>query len=268
MTLSRKQKMLGLSESELSAYVALFRNNPVNGSQLSKTSGIPRSRIYDVLRGMKQKGMVMELADGKFVPLPPKEFVNRLRNRYESELEELEEMLQDTTDGATYDYFWTLYGYADVITKSKEMIATAKKDLYVLLFPEEARELDPYLKSAEERGVQVKYVSMGIPQTEFEYQVIHPNSADISNEQQGRVFDVVKDNEEILVGLFKKGQEDKSPINWARNHWFVMAIRESVRHDFFHCYLEKVVDQGLELTAEEKRVYEVIKQDAWGKWQF
>ena len=263
--MARRSRIFGLSESELSAYVALFQNNPVNGSRLSKNSGIPRTRIYDILRGMKQKGMVMEMGNGHFVPLPPKEFIKRLRNRYESELEELEEMLQDTMETETYDYFWTIYGYADVMAKSKEMIANVKRDLYVCLFPEEARVLDESLKSAEKRGVQVKYVSMGTPQTEFEFQVVHPCSNEIMVEQQGRVFDLVKDKEEILVGQFQKGQEDKSPINWAKNHWFVLAIREGVRHDFFHCLLEKIVDQGLELTDRERHIYEVIKKDAWGK---
>ena len=262
-----RTRLFGLSELELSAYLALFKNNPVNGSKLSKVSGIPRTRIYDILRGMKQKGMVMELANGHFVPLPPEEFVARLRNRYEAELEELEEMLQGAMEEEAYDYFWTIRGYTDVMAKSKEMIMTATTDIYACLFPEEARVLDECLKNAEKRGVQIKYVSMGTPQTEFEFQIIHPNSNEIMSVQQGRVFDLVKDKDEILVGKFQKGKEDQSEINWAKNHWFVRSIREGVRHDFFQAFLEKIVDQGLELSEKERHIYEVIKQDAWDRTQ-
>lgn len=261
MALSKKQQVLGMSDSEMTVYLALFKNNPINGSQLSKLSSVPRTRIYDILRDMKRKGMVMELANGQFVPLPPEELIKRMRSRYESELQEFEEMLQNSTQPETYDYFWTLHGYGDVMTKSKEMIATAQQELYVLLFPEEALELDAHLQAAEKRGVVIKYVSMGIPRTAFTLQVVHPDSDAVRKRQQGRVFDIVKDKEEILVGLFKKGQEDRSSINWARNHWFVMAIREGVRHDFFHCFMEKMVDRGEELTADEKSIYDIIKND-------
>lgn len=259
----KKQNMLGLSESELSVYLALFKNNPINGSQLSKASGIPRTRIYDILHAIKQKGMVIEPTNGQFVPLPPGEFVKRMRTRYEAELGQFEEMVQDSMEEETFDYFWTISGYAEVMAKAKEIITMAKKNLSVLLFPEEARELDSYLKKAEKRGVQVKYVSIGTPQTEFKLQVVHPYSSEIMARHKGRVFDLVKDKDEVLVGMFKKREEDKSSINWVRNHWYVTAVWEAIRHDFFHCFLEKIVDQGLELSEKELEMYEIVKQEPW-----
>jgi HTH-type transcriptional regulator, sugar sensing transcriptional regulator len=263
MAIKKKQNMLGLSDSELSAYLALFKTNPINGSQLSKICGIPRTRIYDVLRAIKQKGMVMEPTNGQFVPLPPREFIKRLRTRYEADLEWFEEMVQDSMEEEEVDYFWTIYGYMEVMDKAKEIITMAKKNLSVLLFPEEARELDSYLKIAEKRGVQVKYVSIGAPQTEFKLQVVHPYSSEIEARHKGRVFDLAKDKDEVLVGQFKKGQEDKSPINWVRNHWYVTAIWEAVRHDFFHCFLEKILDQGLKLSERELEIYEIVKREPW-----
>lgn len=44
---------LGLSQYEITAYLSLVGRHPVNGSQLSRFSGIPRARIYDVLRSLK-----------------------------------------------------------------------------------------------------------------------------------------------------------------------------------------------------------------------
>ncbi|MCP4687993.1 MAG: hypothetical protein GY859_08080 [Desulfobacterales bacterium] len=69
------------------------------------------------------------------------------------------------------------------------------------------------------------------------------------------------DKQEILVGLFEKDREDDSPINWAKNHWFVVAARDSLRHDFFHYFLHKTYDLGETLTGREAAIYELIKAD-------
>ena len=56
MELSANLKELGFSQYEAACYVALVGDHPLNGSQLSKISGIARSRIYDVLRSLLAKG--------------------------------------------------------------------------------------------------------------------------------------------------------------------------------------------------------------------
>ncbi len=63
------------------------------------------------------------------------------------------------------------------------------------------------------------------------------------------------------MGIFEVDNEDNSPINWTRNPWFVIANRDSLRHDFYHCFLEKTLDRHLGLTEEEKQLYQLIKMD-------
>ena len=58
------------SKYESSCYLALLAKHPSNGSQLSMLSGIARSRIYDVLRGLAKKKLVFEIEKGLYVPLP------------------------------------------------------------------------------------------------------------------------------------------------------------------------------------------------------
>ena len=263
MALASRPGLLGLTQSELTAYLTLLERNPVNGSTLSRYSGIPRANVYDVLRSLRNRGYVVEIEDGLYAPLPPEELLKRLRHRCESELSSLEEKLAAAAKTTSYDYVWTIQGYDAVMHKSIEMISSARHELYVLLYPEEALILDPHLVKAVSRGVEVKYVSMGPVQTEFEYQVIHPKSDEIKVQHLGRVFDVVKDKVELLVGMFEKGAEDASPINWARNHWFIQAIREGIRHDFYHYFTHKIIELGLELTERDRKIYDLIKNDGW-----
>ena len=71
------------SKYESSCYLALLAKHPANGSQLSKLSGIARSRIYDVLRSLTNKKVIFEIEKGLYVPLPFEELKKRLRGQFE-----------------------------------------------------------------------------------------------------------------------------------------------------------------------------------------
>ncbi len=81
---------LGLSDYALNAYISLTSNHPVNGSQLSRQSGIPRARIYDVLETLIAKGFVIESSKSMYTPIPSKEFIRRLRQDFEDVFSSLE----------------------------------------------------------------------------------------------------------------------------------------------------------------------------------
>jgi len=256
-----KLNQLGFSQYEISCYLSLVAKHPSNGSQLSRLSGISRSRIYDVLRNMTKRGLVLEVENGLYVPLPPDELMKRLRNRFESDLSILKKQLTEASRETTYEYIWVIRGYEEVLKKAGEMIRSARKELYVRLFPKAGRILERDLQEAAARGVGVRYISMGdIPLT-FDIQVVHPESEKLLDTIGGRSFDIISDRSEALVGIFEEGNEDLSPINWTRNRWFIIANRDSLRHDFFHYFLHKVYDRKEALSEREKMIYKLIKSD-------
>jgi sugar-specific transcriptional regulator TrmB len=57
---------IGLSDYAIHTYLSLLQHHPINGSQLSKRSGIPRARIYDILRTLKARGFVSEASKGTY----------------------------------------------------------------------------------------------------------------------------------------------------------------------------------------------------------
>ncbi len=102
---------------------------------------------------------------------------------------------------------------------------------------------------------------MGKIEKKFDIQVTHPDHGHLQKTIGGRSIDIIIDKKEALVGIFETDNEDNSPINWTRNKWFIVANRDSLRHDFYHSFLEKIVDQNSELTKDEIRIYQIIKQD-------
>ncbi|MFO7714031.1 TrmB family transcriptional regulator [Desulfosarcina sp.] len=252
---------IGLSDSAIHTYLSLLQHHPVNGSQLSKCSGIPRARIYDILRTLKKRGFVTEAEKGVFVPLPPGELIKQLRHAYEEDLDRFESLANDVRVPADHDFIWTLTGHQRVMEKAVEMIDAARKEIYVRLSPPEAETLVRPLKKAEKKGVQVKCIFMEpFPKT-FAIQVIHPQHEMVERNLGGRSFDLVVDKEEFLGGLFTTGNTQECRINWGRNRSFVTAGRDSLRHDFFHYFLYKTHTLGQAMDDQEKKIYAIILDD-------
>lgn len=256
-----KLKNLGFSQYEIRCYLALAANHPLNGSKLSQISGIARSRVYDVLRNLTRRGLVLEAGDGLYVPLPAEELLKRLQWEFSANLEALKQQLEGQTQDAAYEYIWMVRGYDQVIAKAREMIARARHEIYVRLFPDSAQLLNEDLKAAEGHGVGIRYIAMGSIPLLFDIQVQHPNGDDLIQNIGGRSFDIIADKSEALVGIFELGQEAQSPINWTRNRWFVIANRDSLRHDFYHYFLEKIHGRQEKLSEREQRIYAFIKKD-------
>lgn len=253
---------LGLSDYALNAYIALAANHPVNGSQLSRQSGIPRARIYDVLETLIAKGFVIESSKGMYTPIPSQEFIRRLRQDFETMLASLEKKLKKAKQKPETDVIWTIKGHDAAMGKAREMIAKATKEIYIRMSPEEGRHLDSELIQAESRGVQVKYISMKPAPQVVKFQIIHPCPEPGEQASNTRFFDIVKDKEEILCGMFVEGDDEGSVINWGQNIRFVLSGRDSLRHDFFHYFLHKLQNDKKQLSPEEKELYEFIQKDS------
>ncbi len=262
MTDYEKLKSLGFSQYEITCYLTLAAQHPINGSQISRISGIARSRVYDVLRNMVRKGFVLEVGEGRYVPLPPEELYKHLQREFEEGLDTLKEKLDGHSADLSYEFIWMIRGYEKVIAKAREMIAAAQNEIYVRLFPPSAARLQSDLVKAEQRGVSIRYIAMGNQPAIVDIQMMHPGTEDLINTIGGRSFDIITDRSEALVGIFEEGREDRSPINWTRNRWFVIANRDSLRHDFYHCFLDKIVEQKEMLSDKERQIYEMIKADS------
>ncbi len=254
-------KELGFSQYEASCYMALVTTHPVNGSQLSKISGIARSRIYDVLRNLIAKGYVIEVNSGQYAPLPSDELVRRLKRSFEGNIDAFEDQIAKASRKEDFEYVWSIVGYKNVMGKASQMIENANEEIYIRLFPEANAHLEQNLCNAENRGVKIRYVSMGKIEKKFDIQVLHPDHGHLKQSIGGQSIEVIVDKKEALVGVFETDNEDFSPINWTRNQWFIVANRDSLRHDFYHCFLEKILDQKQELTQKEHHIYKIIKED-------
>jgi len=84
----RSLRELGLTKYESTAYQFLLLSGPTAASQICKATGLPYSKIYDVLTGLERKGWV-EIKSGRlkrYYLKPPSEALEATRLRVEKAL--------------------------------------------------------------------------------------------------------------------------------------------------------------------------------------
>jgi sugar-specific transcriptional regulator TrmB len=249
------------SKYESSCYLALLTMHPANGSQISKVSGIARSRIYDVLRSLVGKKVVFEIEQGLYVPLPFEELKKRLRGQFESNLKILDDQLNAMAEQSNFEYLLTLKGVEEVLSKAVDIIDSARRELYLRLFPDTWESLKDHIEQATRRGVGVRCICMGPMALHYDMQIFHPGAENLKDKLGGESIDIIADKKEALAGIFETDNVHHSPFIWTRNHWFVIANRDSLRHDFYHYFLDKLYEKGDTLSPRDKQIYAFIKAD-------
>lgn len=124
-------KGMGLTMYEAQAYVTLTSLISSTASEISEKSGIPRSKIYDVLKGLIKKDFI-EVEDGR--PLTynvksPVEVLSREKERLDSEIDDAITRLTNIYENGMSHVqapIWRIYGVEKIINQEVEIIKRAK----------------------------------------------------------------------------------------------------------------------------------------------
>ena len=156
-------KGIGLTMYEAEAYVTLTSLISSNATEIAEKSGIPRSKIYDVLKSLVKKNYV-EVEDGR--PLTynvksPVEVLSREKERLDNEID-------DTITRLTYIYengmsqvqapIWRIYGVDKIISQELEIIKRARNTVNMrigFLFEGEGEQLIKAFKSRPKLTVNI-----------------------------------------------------------------------------------------------------------------
>ena len=220
---------LGFSLYESRAYMALVRENPLTGYELSGKSGIPRSKVYECIERLKRKGMILPVEGNpvRYVPVPPSELVRRLSSEFESSVRTLESLLKEGTQTENVDYIFNISGYDEIIGKASEMISEAHSKLDLSLWDSETGSLREDIGRAVDRGVHVRMISFG--ESLLQNVELYRHRPLKKGEFNGRWITVVKDMDEVLTGECS-GDKD-SIAAWTRNRSLVVTSMKYIEHE-------------------------------------
>jgi len=234
-------KTLGFSEYEAKAYVCLLRIQPATAYEIAQGSGIPSSKIYEIIARLVEKQVFM--ADGdegkkRFLALLPEEFVERQRSSFGKTLDILADELPAIRTDTPVSVIWNISDYDLFMDKARRMVREAGKTLLLSAWPMERENLEPLLAEAEQRGVKIAAIHYGQGDQGAGVLFNHPIADTLYQEKGGRGLVLVSDSKNALVGTI----EDSGRVHGAfsSNQGFITLAEDYIKHDI---YIMKIVSR-------------------------
>jgi HTH-type transcriptional regulator, sugar sensing transcriptional regulator len=236
-----KMMRIGFSEYEAKAYLSLLARHPATAYEIAKASGVPTSKVYEVLGKLIDKGIASILATGKvrqYVPMEPDEYLERHKSVTASLIDTLKVDLLELKGGRDISYIWNITEYDYLMDKAERMIQNASGTIVLSLWAEELSLLEKDLGKAAKHGIKVAMVHFGASQSTIRQLYLHPIEDTIYQEKGGRGLVLIADSAEVLVGtVFNDGKVEGA---WSSNRGFVTLAEDYVKHDV---YIMKIVSR-------------------------
>ncbi|NKE34837.1 TrmB family transcriptional regulator [Natronococcus sp. JC468] len=149
----------GLSPYQADAFVTLLERGSASATDVAQASSVPDPRIYDVLRGLEERGYVETYEQGSLQARArdPTEVLDDLRSRATRLEDAAEEIETRWTRPDIEDHAVSIVKRFDtVLTRANELIRSADHQIQIGLTPPQFDALEDALVAAREAGADVK----------------------------------------------------------------------------------------------------------------
>ena len=158
---------IGLTGYEIRTFAALLKTGEMTASDLSQRSGVPYSKIYEVLGTLEEKGWIGsdDSRPTKYFPKSPATGLDTTKQKIETDFTEnqnviLHELvpLYEKSGTSEKPDIWVLSGAANITLKILEMVDACRNEVMITL-PDVGVELVkqalPKLRLLHDKGVKI-----------------------------------------------------------------------------------------------------------------
>lgn len=257
-----EMKRLGLTEYEVKAYLSLLKDYPSKGYALSKNSGVPRSRIYEVMDGLLKKQIIFEHKDGKtraFSPLEPSLLMKKLRKEFESTI--------DAVDVYTMGIYQAnkevheakqLRGRDHILEIIQVLIREAKHRIALSIWDQELVELQDDLALAKSKGLLIRGVYFGTNKP-YDELISHRRIERYVAEKDERYIIAVIDDQHVVSGIISI---EDARATWSQDPNIIDISDDFIAHDVMLNKYSSMLE-GRERALYEKRL-DQVRKDYYG----
>jgi sugar-specific transcriptional regulator TrmB len=171
MSLSDKTRKalekVGLTSYEIKTYASLLKTGPITASDLSQKSGVPYSKIYEVLGTLEEKGWIGsdDSRPTQYFAKSPATAIQSTKQLFESDFQNSEDTiikeltpLYEQSGTSERPDIWIISGVINIATKILEMVDSCRNEVLITI-PKVAealaKEALPKLRLLHDRGVDI-----------------------------------------------------------------------------------------------------------------
>ncbi|MBR9681877.1 MAG: TrmB family transcriptional regulator [Candidatus Altiarchaeota archaeon] len=143
----RARHFMGTNLYETRLWLALLNHGISTAGELAEAAGVPRSRSYDVLESLSQKGLVIIKAEGrplKYAAVPPDQAVSNINKFYEMTAEERKDNLTNLKSSKINGQLKEIYKKGEQVMDMSEItgLVRGKNNVFSQLATLLARSMD------------------------------------------------------------------------------------------------------------------------------
>jgi Predicted transcriptional regulators len=241
------------TESEAKVYLACLENGASTGYEISKLSGVARSKIYNIMETLLQKGALVCSQEEKstlYQAVPIEQLVSALRRQIEINLSCLEQEGAKLTKTRNDDRIWYLHDWESAKSRCLQMITDAREEVMMQIW---SNELDGefercirYKQEKLDRVAVILYDETETYHTSISRFYKHGFERDKLNELGGRWLTISVDGKEMIYITFSGAVMAQAICS--KNPDIVLFAREYMYHD---AYCLRLIDHLRDQAASE-----------------
>ena len=171
MSLSDKTRKalerIGLTSYEIKTYSALLKTGQINASDLSQKSGVPYSKIYEVLGTLEEKGWIGsdDSRPTQYFAKSPATAIETTKQNLEADFKKNESIiikeltpLYEQSGTSERPDIWVLSGVVNIASKILEMVDSCRNEVMIAIpkvAEDLAKEALPKLRLLHDKGVDI-----------------------------------------------------------------------------------------------------------------
>jgi len=239
----------GLNIYESKVWVALLSKSIATVGEIAEVSGVPRSRVYDVLESLEKRGFAIAKLGKpvKYIVVKPAVVLEHMKNSVMRQAEERTKNLTNIRDSQEYKELETLYtkgivpvqaeelssairGRQNIYSHLKDLISNAKKEVVLVststALKRKAHFLRPIFNKLKDRNISIRVAANTTVGSKGKGELLM-----LSKELGVPVRPIkintrfcIVDNNKALVFITPDTEDEKDMAIWISSHFFSHAL--------------------------------------------
>ncbi len=238
--IQEKFKQIGFNVYEARVYVEMLKGTtPLTAYEIGKLSGVPRSKVYEVVDNLYRKQIIMKMEENpkRYLPVDPEEVFSNIEKSFISCVNYVKEELNHLEKGETIDYIFNIFGKESIVGRSRDMIRSAASSILIAIDRVMLDILEGDLRRSEERNVELNIVFYG-DREEIGFKNVYSHRLREPDTENFSFILLDIDFKEVLAGTMSRRSGEGHGF-WTKSVYLSNIMQDNIIHEISLGMLEE-----------------------------